>query len=131
MTITEEFDASLTAAERLFVERSRQFAETAIGPNAKDWEYARRSPVEALRTACREGFAGVELAKKFGGLGFSFSAKMRMAEEFSKHDLAFTFALIQHHNAMVRIAESATTMGQRVNWFLACSLRENSLGVRR
>jgi acrylyl-CoA reductase (NADPH) len=30
-----------------------------------------------------------------------------MAEEFSKHDLAFTFALMQHHNAMVRIAESA------------------------
>lgn len=29
------------------------------------------------------------------------------AEEFSKHDLAFTFALMQHHNVIVRIAEAA------------------------
>lgn len=107
MTVTEEFDHSLTPAEQQFIEKSRRFAETAIGPFAKEWEYARRPPVETLREACAEGFASVELPREFGGLGFSFAAKMRMAEEFSKHDLAFTFALIQHHNALVRIAESA------------------------
>lgn len=107
MTLTEEFDKRLAPAEQQFIERTRNFAETAIGPFAKEWEYARRSPVEALRRASQEGFASVELPKDAGGPGFSFSTKMRMAEELSKHDLAFTFALMQHHNALVRIAESA------------------------
>ena len=113
MTISEEFDASLAPQEQRFIEQCSQFAKSAIGPNAKDWEYARCSPVEALKEACRQGFASVELAKQFGGQGFSFSAKMRMAEEFSKHDLAFAFSLMQHHNAMVRIADSASNATAR------------------
>jgi alkylation response protein AidB-like acyl-CoA dehydrogenase len=108
MTLTEEFDASLTADARDFLQRARLFAENVIAPAAKAWEYARRVPLDALQAACREGFAGVELARDSGGLGLPFSAKMRMAEELSKQDLAFTFSLIQHHNATVRIAESGT-----------------------
>jgi alkylation response protein AidB-like acyl-CoA dehydrogenase len=107
MTLTEEFDAALPAPEQQFIERARHFAEASIGPYAKQWEYARGSPREALQSACREGFAAVELARESGGLGLIYSAKMRMAEEFSKHDLAFTFALMQQHNVIVRLAESA------------------------
>lgn len=109
MTPTDEFDDTLDAETRDFVDRARRFARSFIGPQAKGWEYSRRPPVEALRQACREGFAGVELPRSWGGLGLSFSAKMRMAEEFSKHDLAFTFSLIQHHNALVRVAESGNS----------------------
>lgn len=107
MHITEEFDRSLSPEVRAFIARARAFAEESIAPAAKDWEYARSAPLDVLRQACAQGFAGIELATSFGGLGLPFSAKMRMAEEFSKHDLAFTFALVQHHNALVRIAESA------------------------
>lgn len=107
MTLTEEFDSALPAAERAFIERCRRFAEISIGPHARQWEYARSSPRDALRAACVEGFAAVELERESGGLGLLYSAKMRMAEEFSKHDLAFTFALMQQHNVIVRLAESA------------------------
>jgi alkylation response protein AidB-like acyl-CoA dehydrogenase len=106
MTPTEEFDATLFPEERAFLGRVKEFGETIIGPQAKEWEYARRAPIEVLRSASREGFAAIELPKESGGLGLRFSARMRMAEELSKHDLAFTFALIQHHNVLVRIAES-------------------------
>lgn len=108
MTPTEEFDATLFPEERAFVERVKKFGEAVVAPQAREWEFARRPPVEALRKATREGFASIELAKEFGGLGLRFSVRMRMAEELSKHDLAFTFALIQHHNVLVRIAESAS-----------------------
>jgi alkylation response protein AidB-like acyl-CoA dehydrogenase len=107
MTSTEEFDAGLGPEIREFIDRCRMFGQTEVAPYAKEWEYARRSPVEALRRACAAGLASVELPKAQGGLGLPFSAKMRMAEELSKYDLAFMFALMQHHNVVVRIAESA------------------------
>jgi alkylation response protein AidB-like acyl-CoA dehydrogenase len=107
MTMTEEFDAKLLPEERQFLDRLNEFGETIVAPQAKEWEYARRSPVDVLRQASRQGFASIELPKEYGGLGMRFPVRMRMAEELSKHDAAFTFALIQHHNVMVRIAESA------------------------
>lgn len=107
MDLTQEFDASLSPEAREFIGRVREFGRESVGPFAKQWEYDRRVPLETLRQASRQGFAAVELDRAFGGLGLPFSAKMRMAEEFSKHDLAFTFALMQHHNVIVRIAEAA------------------------
>jgi alkylation response protein AidB-like acyl-CoA dehydrogenase len=107
MTSTEEFDAQLAPAVRQFIDRVRDFARAEIAPRSKDWEYARQAPRKALAAACREGFAGVELRSESGGLGLEFSAKMRMAEEFSRHDAAFAFALMQQHNVLVRIAEGA------------------------
>lgn len=107
MDVTEEFDGELSSETRELIASTREFGAQFVGPFAKEWEYARRSPVEALRQACALSLAAVELPRTHGGLGLPFSAKMRMAEELSKHDLAFTFALMQHHNALVRIAEAA------------------------
>jgi alkylation response protein AidB-like acyl-CoA dehydrogenase len=105
MTLTQEFDQSLTALERDFLASAIQFGASNIAPNAKQWEYARCSPEKELRHAISKGFASIELNQTLGGPGFSFGTKMRLAEELSKFDLAFTFALIQHHNALVRVAE--------------------------
>lgn len=106
-TSTEEFDAGLTADERAFLERVRQFGVAEVAPFAKQWEYDRQPPLQTLRRASREGLAAVELPRANGGLGMGFGAKMRMAEELSRHDLAFTFSLMQHHNVIVRLAEAA------------------------
>jgi alkylation response protein AidB-like acyl-CoA dehydrogenase len=74
---------------------------------------ARRSP-DRCRTrrrgtrACfRRGACGTqcrELATKHGGQGLSFSCKLRAFEEIARHDFAFAFALINHHNAVARFA---------------------------
>jgi alkylation response protein AidB-like acyl-CoA dehydrogenase len=105
MTLTEEFDQSLSSPERDLLESAKSFGSSFIAPNAKDWEYARKLPINELREAINEGFGSIELPTSFGGLGFSYSVKMRLAEELSGFDLAFTFALIQHHNALVRVSE--------------------------
>lgn len=105
MTLTEEFDQTLTSPERILLGSAIEFGNSFVSPNAKDWEYSRESPIDALRLAIKNGYASIELPVDFGGLGFSYGAKLRLAEELSRFDLAFTFALIQHHNALVRVSE--------------------------
>ena len=105
MTLSQEFDNLLSPQERDYLSSAKTLGADLIAPNAKDWEYARKSPVDSLRKAISAGFASIELPISFGGLGFSYGVKMRLAEELSKFDLAFTFALIQHHNALVRVAD--------------------------
>ncbi|MDB5798240.1 MAG: Acrylyl-CoA reductase [Paucimonas sp.] len=107
VTLTEEFDAGLRREERDFIGRVKTFAQEVVHPAAKEWEYTRRVPVEVLREACALGLGSVELPVEWGGMGLSFGAKVRMAEELARADLAFAFSLVQHHNALVRIAESA------------------------
>jgi alkylation response protein AidB-like acyl-CoA dehydrogenase len=69
-------------------------------------------PVEALREACGAGLAAIELPKEHGGLGLRFSAKLRMLEELAHFDFAFPFALVNHHNALVRVARSPGSTAQ-------------------
>src|SRR5918996_174074 len=97
-------DEVLTPEERAVVARAREFAERHVAPNAARWEWERRYPLETIKAACAEGLHTIELAKKHGGQGHSFSCKLRAFEEISKHDFAFAFALINHHNAVARFA---------------------------
>ena len=97
-------DEVLTAEERAVVARARAFAEEQVAPNAARWEWDRRYPLETIRAACAAGLNTIELAKKHGGQGLSFSCKLRAFEEIARHDFAFAFALINHHNAVARFA---------------------------
>ena len=107
MHVTDEFDRTLSAEAQQLLRRAGGYGRTEIAPHAKEWEYARQSPVDAIRRACAAGFGSVELPSSFGGLALPFSAKMRLAEEFSRYDLAFAFALVQQQNVLLRIAEVA------------------------
>jgi len=113
-SIVTDFDARLAPAERELIERARQFARRVVEPGAPQWEHDRRHPTEALRSACDEGLAGIELPPTWGGHGFPFSVKMRVVEELSKHDFAFAFSLVNHHNALVRIARGGSAMAARL-----------------
>ena len=97
-------DEVLSVEERAVVARARAFAEEHVGPNAARWEWERRYPVETIKAACAAGLNTIELAKQHGGQGLSFSCKLRAFEEIAKHDFAFAFALINHHNACARFA---------------------------
>src|SRR4029079_6759736 len=97
-----EFDFDPT--ERDVIERARHFAEAHVAPHAAAWEHERRVPVETLRAACAAGLAEIELAKNWGGPGLRFSCKLRAYEEIARHDYAFAFSLMNHHNALVRLA---------------------------
>lgn len=97
-------DEVLTTEERAVVARAKAFAEEQVAPNAARWEWERRYPLEAIRAACAANLHTIELAKRHGGQGLSFSCKLRAFEEIARHDFAFAFALINHHNAVARFA---------------------------
>jgi alkylation response protein AidB-like acyl-CoA dehydrogenase len=112
--IVKDFDSYLTPAERALVERGKDFGRRVVAPNAAEWDRQRCVPLEALRAACAEGLASVELPPSFGGPGLRFSAKLRLVEELAKLDFAFAFSLVNHHNAMVRIARADADVAQRL-----------------
>src|SRR5215813_5434828 len=97
-------DEVLTPEERAVVARARAFAEAHVAPNAARWEWDRHYPLETIQVACRANLHTIELARQHGGQGLSFSCKLRAFEEIAKHDFAFAFALINHHNAIARFA---------------------------
>jgi alkylation response protein AidB-like acyl-CoA dehydrogenase len=108
MSITAEFDAALTPGERDLIARGRAFAEAHVAPHAARWEWERRHPTDVIRMACAKGLHLTELPARDGGLGFSFSAKLRLCEELARHDYAFAFALVNHANATARLARDGT-----------------------
>src|SRR6266446_8837123 len=79
-------DEVLTPEERAVVARARAFAEEHVAPDAARWEWERRFPLETLQAACAAGLNRIELAKTHGGLGLSFSCKLRAFEEIAAHD---------------------------------------------
>src|SRR5258708_20344167 len=97
-------DEVLTPEERAVVARAKAFAEEHVAPNAARWEWERRYPLGTIKAAWVAGLHTIELAKKHGGQGLSFSCKLRAFEEISRHDFAFAFALINHHNSIARFA---------------------------
>jgi alkylation response protein AidB-like acyl-CoA dehydrogenase len=113
-SIVDDFDARLTPDERALVERAHEFGRQVVAPSAARWEFERRYPKDAIAAACAAGLGSIELAKDFGGSGLRFSAKLRAVEELAKHDFAFAFALVNHHNAVQRIAASAPPIGRRL-----------------
>ncbi|MGE0660548.1 MAG: acyl-CoA dehydrogenase family protein [Reyranellaceae bacterium] len=102
-----DIDDRLTPEESAIVARAARFAETRIAPRSQAWQDAWAFPREALVEACGEGLAEVELAREHGGRGMGFVAKLRTYEAIARHDMAFAFSLINHHNAMTRIARDA------------------------
>jgi alkylation response protein AidB-like acyl-CoA dehydrogenase len=97
-------DEILTPEELAVVAKAKAFAADHVAPNAARWEWERRYPLETIRAACAVGLNTIELTKKHGGQGLSFSCKLRAFEEIAKADFAFAFALINHHNACARFA---------------------------
>jgi alkylation response protein AidB-like acyl-CoA dehydrogenase len=113
-SIVDDFDARLTPDERDVVDRAKEFGRQVVAPSAAQWEFERRYPQDAIVAACDAGLGSIELARDSGGLGLRFPAKLRAVEELAKHDFAFAFALVNHHNAMQRIAASAPAVGRRL-----------------
>jgi alkylation response protein AidB-like acyl-CoA dehydrogenase len=112
--IVEDFDSYLAPSERETVERAKDFGHRVVAPGARAWEYERRHPTEALRAACAEDLAGIELPPAFGGRGQRFSTKMRVVEELARHDFGFAFSLVNHHNAIVRVAGGKPALAERL-----------------
>ncbi len=96
------------AAAAQLRQTARQFALEVVAPLSAQPSSQQTWAGPALRLACKQGLAGIEVSKKYGGLGLPFTVRTHIAEELAEVDLAFAFAFINHHNAILRIAEGAT-----------------------
>jgi alkylation response protein AidB-like acyl-CoA dehydrogenase len=112
--ITREFDESLSPAEREMIGRAKEFSRRHVAPQAQAWDHARRHPTETLRAACEAGLAAIELPAAWGGAALRFSAKLRVVEEMAKDDFGFAFSLVNHHNALVRVATADRSLAARL-----------------
>jgi len=104
--IVQEFDDALTPSEFALVECARQFASEVVAPRAAKWQRGQLDPQATLREACTAGLATIELPASLGGQGMRYAAKLRIVEELAKADFGFAFALVNHHNALVRVAQA-------------------------
>lgn len=100
--------ASLTAAERALLDRTRQFRRDVAAPQAASWERARLVPREIIRKAARLGLTAIEVPEALGGQGAGFVAKTLVAEELARSDMGLAFSLINTQNAASRVARQGT-----------------------
>lgn len=112
--IVQEFDDTLEPEGRALVERARQFATEIVAPLAPKWQRGELDPPATLREACSAGLAAIELPEMYGGQGMRFAAKLRVVEELAKADFGFAFALVNHHNALVRVAQADASTRSRL-----------------
>jgi acrylyl-CoA reductase (NADPH) len=82
----------------------RAFAQAEVAPITATQQWA--GP--AIRAACARGLAGIEIPKALGGHGLPYPVRAAAAEALARVDFAFAFAFINHHNAILRIAESGS-----------------------
>src|SRR5258708_37667453 len=123
MDLPDEFDQQLTPRGRHLIALARNFAVETLHPTvaqASSWAQ------QELRSACALGLAGIEVCEELGGCGLPFAVRARVAEELSRVDFAFGFALINHHNAIARIAAHGTDEAKAA--FLPIMLRGDAIG---
>ena len=87
---------------------ARRFRREIVAPNAAAWERERRQPVDALKAAAAAGLTRIETPVKHGGWGLPYSAKMKVAEELARGDMAFCFSLINTGNLARKLAVDGT-----------------------
>jgi acrylyl-CoA reductase (NADPH) len=123
MDLPDEFDQQLTPHGRHLIALTRNFAVETLQPTvaqASSWAQ------QELKSACALGLSGIEVSEKLGGFGLPFAVRARVAEELSRVDFAFGFALINHHNAIARIAAHGTDEAKAA--FLPIMLRGDAIG---
>ena len=82
----------------------REFRDEIVTPNVIDWERARTFPSDAISSASNLGLLGMEIPPEMGGLGLSFSQKLKVLDTFSEVSMPYAFSLVNSHNVAARPA---------------------------
>ncbi|GAO25872.1 zinc-binding dehydrogenase [Alicycliphilus sp. B1] len=104
----------------------RAFAQSEVAPLAARPAAAQAWAGPAIRAACAQGLAGIEIPKALGGHGLPYPVRAAAAEALARVDFAFAFAFINHHNAILRIAESGSAEARER--FIPAMLRGELIG---
>jgi alkylation response protein AidB-like acyl-CoA dehydrogenase len=88
---------ALTEDQRAFQETARNFAQEDLLPHAAEWDENGTFPVEALRAAAANGFAGIYVREDVGGSALTRLDAAIIFEELAAADPS-TAAYISIHN---------------------------------
>ena len=105
----------LTEEQRAIVETVRDFATSALAPNAIEWDQTKHFPVDVLREAGQLGLGGIYAREDVGGAGLSRSDAVLIFEELAKGDTTIA-AYISIHNMVVWMIDTFGNDEQRHRW---------------
>lgn len=104
----------------------REFRDEIVTPNVIDWERTRTFPSDAISSASNLGLLGMEIPPEMGGLGLSFSQKLKVLDTFSEVSMPYAFSLVNSHNVAARLARHGSA-NQRER-YLSDLIRGKKLG---
>ena len=90
--------------ELALIADAQTFASTIIAPGMSIWADKTGMPREVFVQAAAIGLTGIEVPQAQGGMGCSFSTKVRIAEILAAEDFGVAMALINTHNVASHIA---------------------------
>ncbi|MCU1478812.1 MAG: acyl-CoA dehydrogenase [Subtercola sp.] len=105
----------LTEDQAALVEAVRDFSQSALAPNAVEWDQTKFFPVEVLKQAGELGLGGIYTSEDVGGAGLSRSDAVLIFEEIAKGDTTIA-AYISIHNMVVWMNDTFGTDEQRHRW---------------
>ena len=103
MTVQDAAGAETAA----LVEAARAFAEETAAPAAAAAERTRSPDRDLIRAAAALGLTAIQVPKAEGGLGLPFAARAGVAEALSRACYGVAMAVINSHNAALRLARLA------------------------
>lgn len=108
-------DGQLTEDQRAFQAMARSFAENEFAPYAEEWDENCTFPIDALRAAAAQGFAGVYVKEAHGGSNLSRVDAAVIFEELAAGCVS-TAAYISIHNMACWMIDSCGSEAQRAKW---------------
>ncbi len=105
-------DFQLSETQRAVQDAARDFAQSALAPNAAAWDEAKHFPVAELRQAAGLGFAGIYVGEAHGGSGLTRLDAALIFEELAAADPS-TAAFLSIHNMVSWMIDRFGTAGQR------------------
>ncbi|MGY9072743.1 MAG: acyl-CoA dehydrogenase family protein [Acidimicrobiales bacterium] len=82
----------------------RDFRVREVDPHIARWEHERTMAPHALREAARLGLLAMEVPVELGGLGLTFSEKLRVIDVLCETSMPFAFSLVNTANTSTKIA---------------------------
>lgn len=104
-----------TEDQRALVDMVRDFATTALEPNAAKWDETKHFPLDVLAEAGALGMGGIYAREEFGGSGLSRSDAVLIFEELAKADPTIA-AYMSIHNMVVWMIDGFGSDELRAHW---------------
>lgn len=101
--------------QRALVDMVRDFASTALEPNAASWDENKHFPIDVLAQAGELGMGGIYAKEEFGGSGLTRSDAVLIFEELAKADPTVS-AYISIHNMVVWMIDTFGSLELRKEW---------------